>query len=165
MSEIQTIRKAYNMSSIPSRTKLNSVIRDSLRELGLQLALLNFQVGARLKLNAGDLNCLDIIGRHGPLSPSALARLSGMHPATMTGVLDRLEKGGWITRERDPADRRAVVIEAVRERGAEVLKLYSGMNSAIASICSGYSETELAAIGDFLKRCTEAGRESIDNLP
>lgn len=153
------------MSSIPSRTKLNGLIRESLRELGLQLALLNFQVGSRLKLSPGDLNCLDIIGRHGPLSPSALARLSGMHPATMTGILDRLEKGGWVTRERDPADRRAVLIQAVRERGADVLKLYSGMNSAIASICAGYSEAELAAIGDFLKRCTEAGNEAIDKLP
>ena len=153
------------MSSIPSRTKLNGVIRDCLRELGLRLALLNFQISSRLKLNAGDLNCLDIIGRHGPLNPSALARLSGMHPATMTGVLDRLEKGGWITRERDPADRRAVLIQAVPEQGAEVLKLYSGMNSAIAAICSSYSDKELAAIGDFLKRCAEAGRESIDKLP
>jgi DNA-binding MarR family transcriptional regulator len=140
------------------------MIRESLRELGLQLALLNFQVGSRLGLSAGDLNCLDIIGRHGPLSPSVLARISGLHPATMTGVVDRLEKGGWITRERDPADRRAVLLRAVHERGAEVLKLYSGMNSAIAGICSGYSEQELAAIGDFLKRCTEAGRESIDKL-
>jgi len=83
----------------------------------------------------------------------------------MTGVLDRLEKGGWITRERDPADRRAVLIQAARERGAEVLKLYSGMNSAIAGICSSYSEPELAAIGDFLKRCTEAGSDAIDKLP
>lgn len=141
------------------------MIRDSLRELGLQLALLNFQVGARLKLNAGDLNCLDIIGRHGPLNPSALARLSGLHPATLTGVLDRLEKGGWITRQRDPADRRAVLIQSARERGAEILRLYSGMNSAIAAICSSYSEKELAAIGDFLQRCTEAGRESIQKLP
>ena len=153
------------MSSIQSRTKLNGVIRESLRELGLQLALLNLQVGARLKLSAGDLNCLDIIGRHGPLSPSALTRLSGLHPATVTGVLDRLEKGGWITRERDQADRRAVLIHVVRERGAEVLKLYAGMNSAIAGICASYSEAELAAIGDFLKRCTEAGSEAAGKLP
>jgi DNA-binding MarR family transcriptional regulator len=141
------------------------VIRESLRELGLQLALLNFQVSARLKLNAGDLNCLDIIGRHGPLNPSTLARLSGMHPATMTGVLDRLEKGGWIVRERDPADRRAVLIEAVREKGADVLKLYGGMNASISSICSGYSEDELKVLSDFLQRCTEAGREAIEQLP
>ena len=53
---------------------------------------------------------------------------------------------------------------AVRQ-GAEVLKLYAGMNSAVAAICSGYSEAELAAIGDFLSRCTEAGREAIDKLP
>jgi DNA-binding MarR family transcriptional regulator len=153
------------MSSIESRASLNRVICESLRELGLQLALLNFQVSGRLKLNPGDLNCLDIIGRQGPLNPSALARLSGLHPATITGVLDRLEKGGWITRDRDPADRRAVHIQAVRGRSADVYRLYSGMNSAVVAICADYSEHELATIREFLKRCTEAGREAADKLP
>ncbi len=153
------------MSSVPSRAKLNGVIRDSLRELGLQLALLNFQVSNRLKLNPGDLNCLDIIGRHGPLSPSTLTRLSGMHPATMTGVLDRLEKAGWINRERDPNDRRAVLVSAVKGRGAEVLKLYSGMNTSVAAISASYSEAELAVLADFLQRCKDAAEEAIDELP
>jgi DNA-binding MarR family transcriptional regulator len=152
------------MSSVQSRAKLNGAIRESLRELGVQLALLNLHVGGRLKLSAGDLNCLDIIGRNGPLNPSALVKLSGLHPATMTGVLDRLEKGGWITRERDPADRRAVLIKAVKEKGNEVFKLYSGMNSALAGICAGYSEAELAVIGDFLDRCAGAGREETGKL-
>ncbi|WP_020518864.1 MarR family transcriptional regulator [Catelliglobosispora koreensis] len=141
------------------------MIRDSLRELGLQLALLNFQVSNRLKLNPGDLNCLDIIGRHGPLSPSTLTRLSGMHPATMTGVLDRLEKAGWINRERDPNDRRAVLVSAVKGRGAEVLKLYSGMNTSVAAISASYSEAELAVLADFLQRCKDAAEEAIDELP
>jgi DNA-binding MarR family transcriptional regulator len=35
------------------------------------------------------------------LSPSVLARRAGLHPATMTGILDRLERGRWITRDRD----------------------------------------------------------------
>jgi MarR family len=41
-------------------------------------------------------SCLDLITRHGPLSPSAPARRAGLHPATMTGILDRLERGGWV---------------------------------------------------------------------
>jgi hypothetical protein len=42
--------------------------------------------------------------------PSALARRIGVHLATMPGVLDRLEAGGWITRERAAEDRRGVVV-------------------------------------------------------
>src|SRR5262252_2323959 len=121
------------------RRRLTTGIRESLRELNGQLSLLNHQVGARLELRDGDLACLDLIDRYGPLSPSALARRAGLHPATMTGILDRLERAGWVARERDPgaADRRAVVVRTLRERGAELFRLYSGMNSAMDEICAG----------------------------
>jgi DNA-binding MarR family transcriptional regulator len=89
---------------------LQRTIRESLRDLNGQLSLLNQHVGGRLDLKAVDLACLDLLGRHGPLSPGALARRAKVHPATMTGILDRLERGGWIARDRDPADRRGVVV-------------------------------------------------------
>src|SRR6185369_14698156 len=107
-------------------------VKDALRELRNQLALLNHQVSAQLALKDVDLDCLELNARHGPLSPSALARRAGLHPATMTGILDRLQKGGWIVRERDPeaADRRSVAVRAVRGRNAELFRLYAGMNTA-----------------------------------
>src|SRR5713101_700275 len=98
-----------------SRRRLSTEIKESLRELSIQLALLNHQVVARLDFNDGDLPCLDLIARYGPLSPSALARRAGLHPATITGILDRLERGGWAIRERDPSDRRAVTVRALRD--------------------------------------------------
>jgi len=98
------------------RRRLQATIKETLRAVSIQLSLLNHQVSARLELRDADLDCLDLIGRDGPLSPSALARRAGLHPATMTGILDRLERGGWIVRERDPADRRAVLLRARRER-------------------------------------------------
>jgi DNA-binding MarR family transcriptional regulator len=148
------------------RRRLTLGIRDSLRELGRQLSLLNHRVGARLELRDVDLECLDVIARHGPLSPSALARRTGLHPATMTGILDRLERGGWITRDRDPdaADRRAVTVRNRRERNAEVLRLYSGMNTSLDQILAGYTEAELEVLADFLRRTTGAAQTSTDDL-
>jgi DNA-binding MarR family transcriptional regulator len=61
-------------------------------------------MSARLDLKAADLECLDLITRYGSLSPGDLARRAGLHPATMTGILDRLERGGWIDRDRADAD-------------------------------------------------------------
>lgn len=146
------------------RRLLNAAIRDSLRELRLQLALLNHEVGARLDLRDVDLNCLDLIEREGPLSPSGLAQLAGIHPATVTGILDRLESAGFVTRDRDSSDRRSVMVRGVRERGVEVMRLYSGMNSALSQICKRYRESELEVLADFLRRTTTAGRVAADNL-
>jgi DNA-binding MarR family transcriptional regulator len=148
------------------RRRLTTTIKDSLRDLRNQLSVLNHQVGARLELRDTDLDCLDLISRHGPLTPSALARRTGMHPATMTGVLDRLQRAGWITRDRDPdaADRRAVTLRALRDRGGEVVRLYSGMNSAMDRLCANYTDAELELIADFLHRTTHAGQAASDDL-
>jgi len=146
------------------RPRLTTAIKESLRELSIQLSLLNHHVSGRLALNDVDLDCLDLISRHGPLSPSALARRAGLHPATITGILDRLERGGWVTRERDQADRRAVTVRALRDRAAEVLRLYSGMNASMDQICAGYTDTELELLADFLRRTAGAGRTATDAL-
>src|SRR5579859_4594439 len=100
--------------------RLVVAIKQSLRELRMQLSLLNLRVGAHLDLRDVDLDCLDLIASHGPLSPSSLARRAGLHPATLTGILDRLERGAWIARERDPSDRRAVTVRALHQRTPEL---------------------------------------------
>lgn len=149
-----------------SRRRLTTAIKGSLRELSNQLSLLNHQVGAHLELKDVDVDCLELIGRHGPLSPSTLARRAGLHPATMTGILDRLQRGGWITRERDPdaPDRRAVTVRAVRDRNAEIYGLYSGMNGRMDRIFAGYSDVELELLADFLRRTTDAGQVATSEL-
>src|SRR6202158_2194 len=101
------------VDALRRRKRLTAAIKLSMRELRMQLSLLNLHIGAHLDLKDVDLDCLDLIASHGPLSPSALARRAGLHPATMTGILDRLERGGWVARERDPSDRRAVVVRAL----------------------------------------------------
>jgi DNA-binding MarR family transcriptional regulator len=146
------------------RRRLDREVRASLRDVSVQLSLLNHQVRGQLELKGTDLECLDLISREGPLSPSVLARRAGLHPATMTGILDRLERGGWIARERDPADRRAVLIRAERGRSAEVLHLYAGMNSAMDQIIGEYDETQLELLAGFLRQTAEAGRAAAEEL-
>jgi len=164
---MESISPEEGVAPAPLRRRLNRAIKESLRDLGAQLSLLNHSVGARLDLKATDLECLDLITRYGPLSPSTLARRAGLHPATMTGILDRLERGGWIDRSRDPSDRRGVVVEAARGRGAEILRLYlveSGMNTAMDQICSEYDDKELELLAGFLRRTADASRTAAQRL-
>jgi DNA-binding MarR family transcriptional regulator len=146
------------------RRRTATAIRDAMRELSVQLSLLNHHVGSRLEMRDVDLDCLDLVARHGPLSPSALARRAGLHPATVTGIVDRLERAGWVSRDRDPEDRRAVVIRAARERGAEIFALYAGMNGAIEEILGSYSDAELTVLADFLRRVCDAGHTASEEL-
>ncbi|GLY68848.1 MarR family transcriptional regulator [Amycolatopsis taiwanensis] len=148
------------------RRRITTAVKYSLRQVRNQLSLLNHQVSGRLDLKDVDLDCLELIGRYGPLSPSVLARRAGLHPATVTGILDRLQRGGWIVRERDPdaTDRRAVGVRALRGRSGEVFRLYAGMNTKLDEICADYTEAELELVGNFLRRVTEAGRDATGEL-
>ncbi len=160
------------MSSTPTRDpdaqrhhrRRTTAIKEQLRELSTQLSLLNHHVGAHADLKAADLDCLELINRHGPLSPSTLARRAGLHPATVTGILDRLERGRWVTRQRDPSDRRAVTVHARRDRNAELYRLYAGMNTAIDQLCAHYPDDQLDLIADFLRHTTNAGRHATNQL-
>ncbi|MEV5649274.1 MarR family transcriptional regulator [Nocardia sp. NPDC052254] len=149
-----------------ARRRLAVAVKDALRELNIQLSLLNRRFGGRVEVRDADWTCLDLINRRGSISPSALARLTGLHPATLTGILDRLQKGGWIVRERDPesGDRRAVTLRAVRERNAELFQVFSGMNQRMDEVLERYSDAELEVIADFLRRTGTAGSDSADEL-
>jgi DNA-binding MarR family transcriptional regulator len=82
----------------------------------------------------------------------------------MTGILDRLEQGGWIVRDRDSPDRRKVQLKVVRSRAPELVKLYAPMNAALSEIAADFTLEQLEAIRDFLLKVGEAATEVIDEL-
>ena len=146
------------------RRRRESAVLSGLRDLRIELALLNHRVGSKVELKDVDFDCLDVIARHGPLTPSALAARVGVHVATMTGILNRLEDGGWVTRTRSDDDRRTVVVASTPDRQREIYRMFGGMNARMAQILGDYSEAELTAIANFLDRTVTAGRAAADEL-
>jgi DNA-binding MarR family transcriptional regulator len=143
---------------------LTQEIQHHLRDLISRLHQLNDVVGARVELKGPDLEILDLVARHGPLSPSEVAASTGVHPATLTGIVDRLEQGGWLTRVSHPEDRRRIRLEVRRERGPELIRLYGPMNRSLSEICSALTAEELVVVRDFLRDAAIAGDDAVSGL-
>jgi DNA-binding MarR family transcriptional regulator len=143
---------------------LTREIQTLLRDLISRLHQLNDAVGDKVDLRAGDIEILDLVARYGPMSPSEVSASAGIHPATLTGVIDRLENAGWLSRVPDPDDRRRVRLEARRERGAELVRLYAPMNRSLTEICAALTTDQLEVIRDFLRRAAEAGIDAAASL-
>jgi DNA-binding MarR family transcriptional regulator len=153
------------MSSVPDqrRRRLDDV-RDGLRGLRVELARLNHRVGGRIELRDTDLDCFDLIARSGRISPKELATASGVHPATLTGILDRLERDGWIVRDRAEGDRRSIVLRPAPRAAARIVPHFQGMSDAMDAACADFSDAELDTIVEFLHRASAAGGAAADAL-
>lgn len=147
-----------------TRTDLMRTVREGVRDLIVEVTVLNSQVGSRLELRDLDLNCLNLIQRRGPLQPATIARLTGVHPATLTGILDRLERAGWVARERTGTDRRAVTVRALPTRAADIRRLYAGMNQGINNLCRDFSDDDLRTLARFLQGAASAGHSAAQDL-
>ena len=65
---------------------------------------------AGLDLPASEINVLANLAGHDPLTVGALAAATATRPTTITSVLDRLVRRGYVIREVDPADRRSFLV-------------------------------------------------------
>src|SRR3954468_24063564 len=87
------------------------------RQLTNQNGLYTDAAAAQLGLNRTDLDCLSFVHLGGAVTAGDLAETTGLTTGAITGVIDRLEKGGFVVRSADPHDRRRVIVTAVPERG------------------------------------------------
>lgn len=124
---------------------------------------LDHEVGVRagLHLSTCEANFVNLLLLHGPLSPGELGQLSGTGSSgTITGVIDRLERAGYVRRSRCVVDRRKVEVELDLERLAAD---NADRSRLLAEVAAGYTGDQLALIADFLDRL--AGAESAAVAP
>jgi DNA-binding MarR family transcriptional regulator len=137
----------------------------AMRQNGSIMQLLGQVSAERIGINVTDLNCLNIVALTGPMTAGELARQTGLTTASITGVLDRLEEGGFVRRERDPKDRRRVIVNlnagpGLRAVGSTFASLVKAWRAAAAS----YSEEELRLLLDFQRRMEGIVRGQLDRL-
>ena len=115
------------------------------------VVLYNHVVAQRVGLGASDGQFMTLLDVHGPLTPGELARLTGMTTGTVTGVLDRLERAGFVARARDTADRRRVVVTPRQDVIAQVLHPhYTQQAEGLDAVLRTRTPAELEAIERFL---------------
>jgi DNA-binding MarR family transcriptional regulator len=98
-----------------------------------------------------DLECMDLLHLEGRVTAGRLAEATGLTTGAITGVIDRLEKAGFVHRERDEVDRRKVYVTLNQANGAKIAKLYEPMQQAMLKNWSAYTDEELGVLLRFAR--------------
>jgi MarR family transcriptional regulator, transcriptional regulator for hemolysin len=91
----------------------------------------------------------------GELSQAELASKMMVEPPTLVGILDRMERDGWITRNGCPSDRRKKLIRATTAAEPVWEKIAHGGRRARARAANGLSPDELETLKLLLERVTQ----------
>lgn len=109
-----------------------------------------------LGLNLTDLRCVGYAWTEPDLTPGRLAELTGLTTGAVTGVLDRLERAGFVQRVGDPADRRRTLVRVSQSRGEELGATYDPLERAIEAIVGRLDPRALTTITDVMGRVGSA---------
>lgn len=103
-----------------------------------------------LGLAPTDLMCMCLLQLHGPATPGWLAQMTGLSTGAVTGVIDRLERGGYVTRAQDPHDRRRVIVAPDAERFARDIERHAPSRAPVTlEFLSRYPAAHLRTVARF----------------
>jgi DNA-binding MarR family transcriptional regulator len=137
----------------------------AVRRSGSIMQLLGQAAAERLGINPTDLNCLNIVALTRHITAGELARATGLTTASITGALDRLEESGFVRRERDPHDRRRVIVRLnAGPRLREIAPVFAPLIQAYRAMAAGYSDDELRLILDFQRQVEQLMRDHLARL-
>ena len=127
----------------------------------ISTAAVNFHafVAARRGLAPTDTKAVDLLLREGPLTHRELGRRTGLAPASVTGLIDRLERKGLVRRDSHPEDGRRILIVADPEAAfREMAPLFGAWVAELEALYGEYSDPDLRVIADFMHKA--AARQS-----
>jgi MarR family transcriptional regulator, organic hydroperoxide resistance regulator len=154
------------MQYLSSKRSTATALVHQLRHFIAGVILYNQRVAEQLGMNPTDMQCIHLLELMGPLTPGKLAECTRLTTGGVTVVLDRLERAGLIRRERNPQDRRSVLIHLEPATLTQIDVHYAAINERLNAFLANYPERDLKTVLDFLTRInsirdTHRGRNEI----
>src|ERR1700759_5235876 len=125
-------------SSAKARAVLMTELEHAIRRSTGSGAIFSQTVANYVGVSSSDLECLDFLNIEGRVTAGRLAELTGLTTGAITGLGDRMEKGGLVRRERDEQDRRKVYIAIVPEALGKIGGFYEPLQKAVTKNWEGY---------------------------
>lgn len=148
-------RREKSLKRTERRQRVEDLER-RIRAASAQRILYSGVLANRLGLHQTDLECLFIITLSEDVTPGRLARETGLTSGAITGVVDRIEKAGYIRRVRDPDDRRRWFLQPVQPRIDEIRAINLRATAPWLDELAAYSDAELDVLLDFAERYYQA---------
>jgi DNA-binding MarR family transcriptional regulator len=120
----------------------------------MEIAMTRLTISRARELGIGvqELLALAHLGSGEDLGPSELAQFLQMTTGAMTGLVDRLEASGHLTRGPHPSDRRRVVITRTAKADKDITQGSSPLATEIFDLGECLSDDERVVVGRFLDR-------------
>jgi DNA-binding MarR family transcriptional regulator len=148
----------------PTRRELLAALATAGREHSDATVHFHATVADRLGLNPTDYKAMSLLERAGPLSAGEIAERTGLATASVTALVDRLERRGFVRRVRDAGDRRRVIVAASPEGVAKAAAYFESPRRSLGRLFAPYTDDELRVVLDFLARSTERLRDETATL-
>ena len=97
-----------------------------------------------LSLSAAEINALANLGDGGTLNVRQLSERTGTRASTLTGLLDRLENRGYLTRELDAGDRRSFRLPLTETGQGAAARVLAAIADLERDALSGLSAEQIA---------------------
>jgi DNA-binding MarR family transcriptional regulator len=136
---------------------------DEARALSGDFDKLSQAVAERVGLTSTELLAMDLISRGPDVTAGRLATELNLTTGAITGLIDRLERGGYARRHADATDRRRVLVTSTAKE-ARLSALYSPLSRSLRKTVAGYSDAELSTLIDFLRKLRAAVAESAEAI-
>lgn len=152
---------APDEAGLDQRAALTERLNLAGREVSAATIMFHTAVALRRGLSATEEKTLDILLRAGPMTHAELGTATGLAPASVSGLIDRLEHKGYARRTRHPRDARRVLISANADRiEAELTPLFTPWAQSLAELYASYTTSQLETICDFMIRAAARQRDA-----